>query len=221
MKCTAVIEKDGFSVVAPIITSLPLSTKGRNTSCCFLLKRWISSRKRMVGIFALEYVFSHSPKTVFTSSIPQVQHESVLNGHFVHFDIIYATVVFPQPGGPTRMKEGGGSRSSRVRTVQPSPNNSLFPCPSPNYNKQTFSWSNEVGRNRSASGFLSSTEFDSFGCNVELLFASTIGVDSSFVLFSSFAGFDCTEEDDSWFWRHISTCSSILVRIIYSEMLGV
>ena len=42
------ISKDGFSVVAPMRTMLPFSTKGKNASCCALLKRCISSTKRIV-----------------------------------------------------------------------------------------------------------------------------------------------------------------------------
>ena len=40
--------KYGFSVVAPISVRRPDSTAGRSASCCALLKRWISSRKRIV-----------------------------------------------------------------------------------------------------------------------------------------------------------------------------
>ena len=40
--------KLGFSVVAPMRTMEPFSTKGRKASCWALLKRWISSTKRMV-----------------------------------------------------------------------------------------------------------------------------------------------------------------------------
>ncbi len=43
--------KDGFSVVAPIRTISPVSMKGRKTSCWARLKRWISSRKRIVRCF--------------------------------------------------------------------------------------------------------------------------------------------------------------------------
>ena len=43
-----VSEKNGFSVVAPTKTSRPSSTNGRSTSCCARLKRWTSSRKRIV-----------------------------------------------------------------------------------------------------------------------------------------------------------------------------
>ena len=41
---------DGFSVVAPISVIVPSSTCGRNASCCALLKRWISSTKRIVRL---------------------------------------------------------------------------------------------------------------------------------------------------------------------------
>ena len=40
--------KYGFSVVAPTSTTVPSSTAGSSVSCCALLKRWISSRKKMV-----------------------------------------------------------------------------------------------------------------------------------------------------------------------------
>ena len=42
----ALTSKYGFSVVAPMSVSSPLSTAGRRASCCALLKRWISSRNR-------------------------------------------------------------------------------------------------------------------------------------------------------------------------------
>jgi hypothetical protein len=41
---------DGFSVVAPIMVTVPCSTWGKNASCCALLKRWISSMKRIVRV---------------------------------------------------------------------------------------------------------------------------------------------------------------------------
>ena len=40
--------KYGFSVVAPISVTSPSSTAGSSASCWALLKRWISSRKRIV-----------------------------------------------------------------------------------------------------------------------------------------------------------------------------
>ena len=39
--------KDGFSVVAPIRTMVPVSTAPSRASCCALLKRWISSMNRI------------------------------------------------------------------------------------------------------------------------------------------------------------------------------
>ncbi len=45
----AMTSKEGFSVVAPRSTIVPFSTWGRKASCCALLKRWISSTKRMVA----------------------------------------------------------------------------------------------------------------------------------------------------------------------------
>ena len=44
----AITSNDGFSVVAPIRVTVPRSTCGRNASCWALLKRWISSTKRIV-----------------------------------------------------------------------------------------------------------------------------------------------------------------------------
>ncbi len=41
-------EKSGFSVVAPTSVMIPRSTSASSTSCWLLLKRWISSRKRIV-----------------------------------------------------------------------------------------------------------------------------------------------------------------------------
>ena len=44
--------KKGFSVVAPISTTRPSSTAGSSVSCWALLKRWISSRKKIVRLAA-------------------------------------------------------------------------------------------------------------------------------------------------------------------------
>ncbi len=44
----AFTSNEGFSVVAPMSTMSPDSTRGRKASCCALLKRWISSTKTMV-----------------------------------------------------------------------------------------------------------------------------------------------------------------------------
>ena len=39
--------KLGFSVVAPMSVTIPCSTAAKRESCWLLLKRWISSMKRM------------------------------------------------------------------------------------------------------------------------------------------------------------------------------
>lgn len=128
---TGMMVKEGFSEVAPIRTSLPDSTYGRKTSCWFLLNRWISSRKRIVGALVLKKTLSQSSSTERTSLRSLVQQESDLKGHVVRFEIIYATVVLPQPEGPQRMNEGGGSFSRSVRTTEPSANSSSLPYDSP------------------------------------------------------------------------------------------
>ena len=48
----ALTSKKGFSVVAPIRMTVPSSTCGSSASCCALLKRWISSTRRIVRWFA-------------------------------------------------------------------------------------------------------------------------------------------------------------------------
>ena len=49
-KSGALISKEGFSVVAPIKTTVPSSTEGKITSCCALLNLCTSSIKRTVLI---------------------------------------------------------------------------------------------------------------------------------------------------------------------------
>ena len=43
-----ITENDGFSVVAAMRITQPFSTPGRRASCWAFVKRWISSRKRIV-----------------------------------------------------------------------------------------------------------------------------------------------------------------------------
>ena len=56
--------------------------------------------------------------------MPAVQQESERDGQCVWRMMMDATVVFPHPGGPKRMIEGGGSFSNRVRKTAPDPNKS-------------------------------------------------------------------------------------------------
>ena len=46
LRMAGVTEKKGFSVVAPIMMTRPLSNKGKRKSCLVLSKRWISSKSR-------------------------------------------------------------------------------------------------------------------------------------------------------------------------------
>ena len=63
--------------------------------------------------------FSAFSATTLISEILAVQHEKEQHGHFECLMIILAIVVFPQPGGPVRIKEGGGSFSSKDLTILP------------------------------------------------------------------------------------------------------
>ena len=124
---TSLRAKEGFSVVAPMSTRRPCSTYGRKMSCCFLLKRWISSMNSTVGTPFDCRSLAAWAATSRMSWMPAVQHESVRNGHDVWWAMMDAIVVFPHPGGPKRMIEGGGSRCSSVRIAAFSPKTSRFP----------------------------------------------------------------------------------------------
>ena len=92
--------KYGFSVVAPISVIIPSSTAGSSASCCALLKRWISSRKRIVrsplppSRSRARWMTSRTWDTVAETA------ESSSNAAPVVFAITRASVVFPLPGGP-------------------------------------------------------------------------------------------------------------------------
>ena len=135
--------KEGFSVVAPTSTMVPFSTAPRRASCCALLKRWISSIKRMGAPFCwkreLPRAFSNTSRTSFT---PAVTADRVKNSRSRVFAIMCARVVFPTPGGPQRMKELRLPLSIICRKMQPSPTRWRWP---------TY-WSSVAGRIRSGSG---------------------------------------------------------------------
>lgn len=124
---TSLRAKEGFSVVAPMSTRRPCSTYGRKMSCCFLLKRWISSMNRTVGTPFDCRSLAAWAATSRMSWTPAVQHESVRNGQDVWWAMMEAIVVFPHPGGPKRIIEGGGSRWSSVRIAAFSPKTSMLP----------------------------------------------------------------------------------------------
>ena len=120
--------KEGFSVVAPMSTRSPCSTYGRKMSCCFLLKRWISSMNSTVGMPLACLSLAACDATSRMSWMPAVQHDSVRNGHDVWCAMTEAMVVFPHPGGPKRMIDGGGSRWRSCRIAAFSPSTLTFPC---------------------------------------------------------------------------------------------
>ena len=126
-KSAELISNEGFSVVAPMRMMLPFSTKGRNASCCALLKRWISSTNRMVC----------SPKRRFASAvcitslislIPLVTALKSMKFAFVLLAMMRASVVLPTPGGPQNTMEGTRSPSMSCRSTLPSPRRCLWPA---------------------------------------------------------------------------------------------
>ena len=92
--------KYGFSVVAPISVITPSSTAGSNASCCALLKRWISSRNRIVR-WPCAPSRSRAPAiTARTCATVAETAESSSNAAPVALATIRASVVLPLPGGP-------------------------------------------------------------------------------------------------------------------------
>ena len=134
--------KNGFSVVAPMSVMSPSSTLGSSASCCALLKRWISSRKRIVR-------WSRSPSRARarsmisrTSLTDADTAESCSKARLVVAATTWASVVFPVPGGPQKMAEESRSASTSARSGRPGPTSSSWPTIS----------SSVRGRRRAASG---------------------------------------------------------------------
>ena len=99
----ALTSKDGFSVVAPISTMSPASTRGRKASCCALLNRWISSTKTIVRWPIERRRATASAITALMSLMPAI---TALNGTKrarVAAAMTRASVVFPVPGGPHKI----------------------------------------------------------------------------------------------------------------------
>src|SRR5687767_2391418 len=134
--------KEGFSVVAPIRMTSPVSTYGRKTSCCARLKRWISSKNSVVPCPAFERSARDPSRTSRISLTPVAIAEYARNRVDVRAAISRASVVLPTPGGPQKTSEG--TRSSAIaRDRKPlAPTTSSGPSTS----------SSERGRMRSASG---------------------------------------------------------------------
>ncbi len=93
----AFTSNEGFSVVAPIRTMSPASTRGRNASCCALLKRWISSTNTMVRRPVRR---RRSCAAAITSRISLMPDSTALNGTkdaCVRSAMSRASVVLPVP----------------------------------------------------------------------------------------------------------------------------
>ena len=115
----AFTSNDGFSVVAPTRTMSPASTRGRKASCCALLKRWISSMKRMVRRPSRRRAASASAITALMSLMPASTALKATKCACVVAASMRARVVLPVPGGPQRMIDCSASRSMASRSGLP------------------------------------------------------------------------------------------------------
>ena len=103
-RSAALTSNDGFSVVAPISVIVPSSTAPSSASCCALLKRWISSMKRIVRL-PRRWLFRASSIAARTSFTPASTAEMAMNSAPLCAATNRARVVFPEPGGPQRISD--------------------------------------------------------------------------------------------------------------------
>src|SRR5207249_9072222 len=137
-----ITSKEGFSVVAPTKVSSPRSTKGRNASCCALLKRCTSSTKRMVRFPDVASASSARRTASLMSLTPENTAESAMNCASNASAIKRARVVLPTPGVPHRIIECGLPESKARRRGLPGPRRCS--CPT--------NLSSDLGRRASAIG---------------------------------------------------------------------
>src|SRR5699024_8648153 len=102
-----ITEIEGFSVVAATSTTQRFSTPGSRASCCALLKRWISSRNKMVVRPYRSRLSSAWSMTRLTSFTPAEIADSSTNFRLGACEMKWASVVFPVPGGPYNMIDDG------------------------------------------------------------------------------------------------------------------
>src|SRR6266542_4304927 len=138
----AFTSKDGFSVVAASRKNKPFSTCGRKASCCPLLKRWITSTKRMVRLPPRARSASASATTWRISLTPASTAEKGTKRAPATWAMRKTTVVLPVPGGPQRIIECRRPSSSARRSTLPGPIRCCWPTTSSRFR----------GRIRSASG---------------------------------------------------------------------
>ena len=122
--------KNGFSVVAPTRMTVPSSTPGRRASCCALLKRWISSRKRMVRPLPSPSRWSARARTSRTSLTPADVADMRSRVPCTSFATRFASVVLPVPGGPHRIIDDRRPDSTMDRNAAPSARRWLWPMTS-------------------------------------------------------------------------------------------
>src|SRR3954471_19448032 len=118
--------KYGFSVVAPTSTTRPSSTAGSSASCWALLKRWISSRKKIVRRPARRRSLARSI-TARTSGRPTCTAESSSKAASAYSASSRANVVLPVPGGPWRIIECGSPDWIAVRSADDGPSRCCWP----------------------------------------------------------------------------------------------
>src|SRR5918999_2472988 len=139
--------KYGFSVVSPTSTTSPSSTAGSSVSCWALLKRWISSRKKIVPSLAVRRRCSARAITSRTSARPALTAEASSKAARAFTASRRASVVLPVPGGPYRIIECGRPSSIAVRSAEPRP--SRWSCPT---NSPSDAGRIRAARGRSAAG---------------------------------------------------------------------
>ena len=113
----ALTSNEGFSVVAPMSVIVPCSTACKSASCWALLKRWISSMKRMTRP-PRRRTLAASSIAARTSLTPERTAERAMSRASLARAIRRANVVLPVPGGPQSINEGSfpWGRSARVRS---------------------------------------------------------------------------------------------------------
>lgn len=135
--------KLGFSVVAPMSVTIHFSTHGRRTSCCDLVQRWISSRKRIVCRHS-EKFFCALAMIFTTSSFFERTPERWKNSASSELAITRAMLVLPHPGGHQKRIEGSRPASMNLRIGFPGPMRCCCPTRSSSFS----------GRRRDASGVM-------------------------------------------------------------------
>ena len=87
-------------MVAPTSATRPSSTAGSSVSCWALLKRWISSRKKIVRSPLVERRCCARSSTSRTSARPAFTAEASSKAAWAFTARRRASVVLPVPGGP-------------------------------------------------------------------------------------------------------------------------